>query len=325
MTLAAFFNSFAGMYVAQSFCHSIIAAVISDRAIKAWKIDDPAIRQRFRVVALLLPMVLFPIYQMLNPDRSSVLFRLDSLFDINRWLSMEIFGMVPVSLLLLALLGFTTLVFLFQEMFPIVRHSFSSHPSDVDGTPLDIGPFLDTASRTLGIKKPDIIAIEEDDPFLFSTTGKDPAIYVSTGLVRTLTEDQLHAAIAHEIAHIARSRRPLLIVIFLLRILMFFNPVILVQFRRIVRNEEKICDDIAVSMTDRPSALIAALKIFLHKPVASPGEDPAATSIEDYSHALSLEGRIQRLESGQAGMRENWIVPYALTIVAIACLNYFIV
>ena len=180
MSIPAFFNSFAGMYVAQSFCHSVIAAMITDRALKAWNIFDPLVRQRFRLIVILFPIISFPLYQLINPARSSTLFRLSSLFDINRWLFLEIWGFIPISLLFLLIFVVTSLVFFFQEMLPVLRHTLDSGHSEHDGTRLDAGPFIEEASRSLSIKKPDVVLIDDDDPILFSTTGKNPVIFVST-------------------------------------------------------------------------------------------------------------------------------------------------
>src|SRR5512143_2092508 len=94
MSISAFYGSFAGKYVAQSFCHSVIASVIMDQTLRAWKIDDPLVRQRFRLTVVLFPIFSYPLYQTINPDRGSVLFRLDALFDITRWLNMEFWGIV---------------------------------------------------------------------------------------------------------------------------------------------------------------------------------------------------------------------------------------
>jgi hypothetical protein len=265
MSISTFFNSFAGMYLAQSFCHSVIAAVVMDQALKAWRIHDPLVSQRFRFLIILFPILSFPFYQAINPDRSSTLFRLGALFDINRWLAVEIGGLVPIGLLFLLLLALTTLVFFFQEMVPVLRHSLSSRQADEDRTLLDTGPFLGDAAKTLGIQAPAVVLIDDDEPIIFSATGKDSAIFVSSGLRKALTAQQMEAALAHELAHIARSRRPLLIIAFILRIVMFFNPVVMVKFRRAIKDEEKICDDIAVSLTRDPAALAGALKVFYHK------------------------------------------------------------
>ena len=330
MSISTFFNSFAGMYVAQSFCHSIIVAVIADQALKAWRVETPEVRQRFRLIAIIFPIVSFPLYQLVNPDRSSALFRLGSLFDINRWLSMEIWGLIPVGLLFLLLLGFTALVFFFQEMIPVLKHTLDSRRTDEDITLLDTGPFPGNAAKTLGIKTPDVVLIEDDEPLIFSATGRKPAIYVSSGLTKALGQGQMEAALAHEMAHIARSRRPLLIMAFILRIIMFFNPVVMVKFRRAVRDEEKICDDIAVSLTRDPAALVEALKTFYHTTAEAPEPAPRKAaaqdvSLEERSHNMHLESRINRLESGPTDARDGGTVPFILTLLSAAVLNYFIV
>ena len=330
MSISTFFNSFAGMYVAQSFCHSVIAAVVTDQALKAWRIHDPLVRQRFRFLIILFPILSFPFYQAINPDRSSTLFRLESLFDINRWLAVEIGGLVPVGLLFLILLALTTLIFLFQEMVPVLRHTLVSRQTDGDRTLLDTGPFLGNAAKTLGIKTPDVVLIEDDEPFIFSATGKEPAIFVSSGLTKALEQAQMEAALAHEMAHIARSRRPLLIIAFVLRIIMFFNPVVMVKFRKAIKDEEKICDDIAISLTRDPAALAGALKVFYHKTGEAPElqsskRSPLKGSIEEYSHNLHLESRIQRLESGTMDETRGWGLPFLITLLTIMALNYSIV
>jgi len=318
------------MYVAQSFCHSVTVAVIANQALKAWRIEAPDVRQRFRLIAIIFPIISFPVYHLINPDRSSALFRLGALFDVNRWLNMELWGLIPVGLLFLLLLGFTTLVFFFQEMVPVLSNTLKKRGPEQEGTPLNTGPFIEQAARALAVQTPGVILVEDDEPHLFSTTGKDPAIFVTTALVNALNNEQLNAALAHELAHIARSKRPMLIAVFILRIIMFFNPVVLIKFRRAVRNEEKICDDIAVSLTHDPSALAHALRTFYHKADTTPGPAPRKTaaleiSLEEYSHNLHLESRIKRLEAGPTNARDNGIIPFILTLLTAAVLNYFIV
>lgn len=330
MFISTFFNSYAGMYVAQSFCHSLIAAVITERAVKAWKIDDPAVQQRFHLIAVIFPIFSFPLYQAINASRGSALFRLGALFDVNQWLNWEIWGVVPIGLLFLIMLIATSLVFLFQETIPVVKHTLESRNAEHEGTQRGSEPFVEKASKVLSLETPEVLTLDDDEPVLFSTTGRDPVIFISTGLREQLNEDQLHAALAHELAHIAQSKRPLLIAVFVLRAIMFFNPTVLVKFRRAVSDEEKICDDIAVSLTGNPKALAGALEKFYHKPEALPkmdGRNPPAASLplEEYSHNLHLESRITRLEHGATHARGGEIALFAITLLVITVLNYFVV
>jgi Zn-dependent protease with chaperone function len=301
-----------------------------DQTLRAWKIDDPLVRQRFRLTVVLFPIFSYPLYQTINPDRGSVLFRLDALFDITRWLNMELWGVVPFGLLFLCLLAITSLIFLFQEMVPILKHTLESKTIEHEGVRREPDPFIEIASRTLAIEKPEVFVVEDDDLLIFSTTGRRPVIFVSTGLTGTLTQDEMQAAIAHELAHIARSRRPVLLAAFFLRMILFFNPVALIEFRRVVRNEEKICDDIAVSLTHRPDALAGALKKF-YPCVDAPEPDAlqkplfATVPLEEYSHKLQLDGRISRLGPGSppgAGGRWFYLI---MAFLIVAAVNYFVV
>jgi len=330
MSISAFFGSLAGKYAAQSFSHALIASVIMDMALRAWKIDDPSVRQRFRLTVVLFPVFSFPLYQAINPERGDLFFRLDALFDINRWLNMDLWGIIPLGLLFLCVLAITSLIFLFQEMVPILRHMFEAKTMEHEGVAREPDPFMESASRALSIERPEVFVVDDDDLLVFSTTGRNPVIYISTGLTRALTETELQAALAHELAHIARSRRPLLLAAFFLRMVLFFNPVALIEFRRVVRNEEKICDDIAVSLTSRPDALAEALKKFYSRretPEPDNGKKPlfAPVPLEEYSFNLQLDGRITRLGLNlpRSGGGTSFYLVLALLIVA--AINYFVV
>ncbi len=327
--IVTFFNSYAGMYMAQSFCHSLIAAVIAGRALRAWNIQDPVTRQRFRLLVILVPIFSFPLYQLINPSRGSSEFRLGALFDMNRWLTLDVWGFFPIGILLLVVFVSTGLVFLLQEMIPVVKHSVESRSSAEEGRRRSPNSFVQAFAQALSLQPPEIEILDDDEPVLFSITGKRPAICISSGLMALLTPEQVRAAFAHEVAHIARSKRPLLIAVFLLRIIMFFNPVALVKFRHAVRDEEKICDDIAVSLTGNAKELAAALEKFLHKAEGPPDLQHQnlhafTSSLEERNHNLHLESRIRRLLQGPHEP-DRAPVPFAATLISIIVLNYFIV
>jgi Zn-dependent protease with chaperone function len=327
--LVAFFNSYAGMYVVQSFCHSLIMAAVAGLALRTWNIQDPRLRQRFRLLVILVPIFSFPLYQLINPLRSLPQFRLQALFDVNRWLTLEVWGFFPIGLLLLAVLATTAMVFLFQEMIPVVQHSAKSRSSRPEGKRRAPNSFVRSFANTLSIQAPDIMILDDDEPVLFSITGKQPVICISSGLMAVLTPEQVQAAFAHEVAHIARSRRPLLVAVFLLRIIMFFNPVALAKFRHAVRDEEKICDDIAVSLTGNPGALAGALEKFLHDPGVGPDIQHQnlhafTSSLEEQNQNLHLESRIKRLEQGLPEPGRG-IGPLFAAIAVAGILNYFVV
>ncbi|MBW6504524.1 M48 family metalloprotease [bacterium] len=331
MSLSGFFHSWPGLYMAQAFFHSLVASVIAEIAIKAWGVRDPAVRQRVFLVPIVAPVFLFPLFQRFSPERGSMYFRLGTVFESGRWLEIEILGTHPVMGGLVVVFTITSLVFLFQELIPILRHSFESGKPEKAVGKIDCleDPAIRTAMETLPVA-PAVLVVENDDLLIYSTTGNSAAVYVSSSLVSTLTEVELRSAVAHEISHLIRSRHPMLVGAYLLRTLMFFNPVVLMEFRRAAQEEEKVCDEFAVSITRNRSALVQALrKLYL------PPEEPpppggrrtrkTASEIEERSHRLNIESRISRLESGEdhdPGIR--WLVPTAVA-AATVLVNYFIV
>lgn len=329
MNIPNFFQSQAGMYIAQSFFHALIAVIVTDGALRAWKIEEPAVKQRFRFLTVLFPVFSFPLYQLINPDRGSLLFREEALFDSGRWLGMELFGTVPLRLLFLILLAVTALIFFFQELVPILRHVFETTPDLFEENNLEGRAVVNEALASLPVDGPRVVIIDDDELVIFSATGRNAAIFISTGLLRALSVEQVRAALAHEIAHIARSARPVLLAAFVLRMIMFFNPVVLVEFRRAVRNEEKICDDIAVSLTGRPDALAETLKKFYstHEHAADAVKIPVSAEVplEEYSHDLQLESRIRRLERAPRQKADGAWFPFVLVLIVMIGVNYFVV
>jgi len=328
--LVSFFGSVPGTYLTQSFFHALIAAILADRAVEVWKITNPLVIQRFRLIVILCAIFSFPVYQAINAQRGTLAFRLGALFDSSRWLQLELPGHIPLGMLFLALLALVSLLFLIQEVIPVVRHILESKEEIQKGLVGDYELAGGTAMDLLQGEKPPVHVIDDDDAVIFSTTGRDPAIYLSRGLIAMLDPEEMKAAIAHELAHIERNRRPLLNVVFLLRVLMFFNPVVLLEFRKAVQDEEKICDDRAVSLTGDPCALAGTLRKIHQEPadidlVRLHELSKLRDSLEEHSLSTHLQSRIMRLEAEGTNEAKKETGPFVVTAVIIAVINYFIV
>ena len=215
MYMTTFITSYWGMYIAQSVIHSIIASVISECALHSWNISAPYVKQWFRFMVILLSIASFPIYQLLVPRRGDVYFRLSSLLDSNRWFFIERWDSLPVLIILALVLSITAVIFILQELVPILSHMLER----VRSIELTVDNQMDStikrkvaeAVEGLPFEEKFVEIIDDDDLALFSATGLNPMIYVSTGLIRSFSKEHLHVAFAHEVAHIQRSRRPMLI------------------------------------------------------------------------------------------------------------------
>ncbi len=328
-------DSLFGTYVVQTFLHSLIAILIIERAMKIWHIHNPLTQFRYRIMTLLLPVCMLPLYQLINFGRGSFNFRQEkAIFSMDRWLSLDMWGLVPLASVFTLLLAATSFVFFLQEVVPIMRDAFARKRED-PYVSLSSDPGVDEFTRQmsgqLGIEPPPVILLEDSNPYIFTSGSKNHTLILTSGLLEVLDREQLKNAIAHELAHIARMSNATKWMIFVVRVLMFFNPIVLIVFRRIVQDDEHICDDITVSITKSPLVLASTLKVFYasHSEFFSDafvGVKALREGMENYSHNLLLKERIARLESekGYTDKEFEW-GRFLITIAVVAVINYFVV
>jgi Zn-dependent protease with chaperone function len=332
--LNAFVSSYWGMYVVQSVLHSVIALTLVESAFLAWNLKEPRAKQRFRFLVILLPVVSYPVYQLLSPRRGDVYFRLDTLFDSNRWLFFEVWEGLPLMVFFGGVLGITSLVFFVQEVLPMLMHTLERTRSSGEEPEEAEDPAhlrkVSEALADLPFDEEAVTILDDEDLVLFSSTGLRPRIFVSTGLLGAFDTEHLQVAFAHEIGHIQRSRRPLLIFAYLFRVAMFFSPLAMIEFRRLAQEEEMVCDDIAVGLTGKPERLVEAIEMLRPTPedydTAEGGQSvrAMASSLEQYSQDVLLKSRILSIEQAERA-ETPWGIPYGVTLVLIIGINYFVV
>jgi len=253
---------------------------------------------------------------------------------MDRWLSLEIWGLIPLTAVFTLLLALTSFVFFLQEVVPILRDAVARKRED-PYVCLPADPVVDDLTRQmsgqLGIEPPPVTVLDDSNPFIVTSGSKNHALILTYGLLEVLDREQLKSAIAHELAHIARMSNATKWMVFVIRVMMFFNPIVLVVFRRIVQDDEHICDDITVSLTKSPRVLASTLKVFYasHSEFFSDafvGVKALQEGVENYSHNLLLKERIARLESekGYTDREFEW-GRFLLTMAVVAVINYFVV
>ncbi len=317
------------MYLIQTVLHSFIALVIIELSFYAWDIQDHLSRFRYRLLPLILPIFMFPLYQVLTPDRGTWHFRLTtSLFDSHRWLELKIHNTYPVALLLLSVLAFFSCLFLFQEILPIFRRRISQ-PQDRECLEdnRDVRSALQSACTMLDTQEPVLIIVNSPAPVLYTQGYKNHSLVISSGLIEMLDEEQLRNALIHEVVHMKRSSNLKTQMIYLVRMLMFYNPVSLVEFRRIVHDDEFICDAITVGMTRDPQSLIGALSAFYYNPEELSGKlSQMKEQVESHSHNLLLDERKRNLSEAIYLNNSRFAWPqYVLTLSAILFVGYRVV
>lgn len=328
----AYLDFYLCMYVLQSIVHSVITLFLVEMSLKIWKIRNARDRFRYRLQVLVMPLLMFPLFQLVNPDRGSVYFIEDSaIFSSGRWLRIELWGQPPLLFLFLFVLLATSILTHVQEISVIFRNLWDKKAEGRTLRPseAEIDLMVSELSRTLKIEKPSIWIVDDENPLLFiDGTTRNQDIIISKSLLTRYDKRELKSALAHELAHIVRRSNATTLLVFLARILMFYNPVSLLVFRRLIQDDEQVCDDLTVSITKDPRALASALAAFSSK-LPAKGTLNFSTLrdvIESSTHNLLLQERISRLENQDAleSSEFGW-GGFALTSTSVLIITYFVV
>lgn len=333
-----FLNSSLGQYLVQTVFHSVIIAFVVESLLRVWHIQEPFSQIKFRLLVLLLPVLYLPFFYLLYPPRAGVYFHGQvALINFNQWLELRVGGGIAVWHLFVALLALTTLLFVLKEVIPGVKYYLGHRPSFPvikEGQFPKLDSVLANISKVRGFPMPALFLSPEDTPVVHSLGRRGLVLSAST--INLLDSEELEAVITHELAHLIRQSSGVNRLLLALRFLMFYNPVALLIFHRIINDNERLCDDMAVSLTGRRMALGSGLlKVFRHTAVGSaPGLagdskgrlSPQTGTLESRSRRELVKERLERLlQPDKAGD-----VPYqnfrvVLTAGLLVALLFFVV
>ncbi|MCW4049591.1 MAG: M48 family metallopeptidase [Candidatus Bathyarchaeota archaeon] len=132
---------------------------------------------------------------------------------------------------------------------------------EVDGEEIgDLYYGIEEMSDRAGIYTPGIYLIESSKPQIFSHGGHgEPSIFISVGLLETLTEEEILACVGHEVAHIKNSDTLVRSVASSLKIASLFNLVGFLTEPMLARDREFLADEEGARLSGNPRALISAL------------------------------------------------------------------
>ena len=143
-----------------------------------------------------------------------------------------------------------------------------------------------------------------------------PVVLVPAGLMTGLTQHQLRAIIAHELAHVRRHDYLVNLIQALLETLLFYHPAVWWLSNRLRVEREYCCDDVAVNVGG--DAISYARTLSLLETIRSETPQPALASTGG-----TLMTRIQRLlgvRTGPQARTGGWMAPAAITIAVVtAC------
>ncbi|AFM39635.1 antirepressor regulating drug resistance protein [Desulfosporosinus acidiphilus SJ4] len=119
---------------------------------------------------------------------------------------------------------------------------------------------LDPLVRKTGIAKLQVYILPPERGVQIFVSGiRRPLLVISPLLLSALSDSELQAVLAHELAHLVRRDQIASMVTFLLRSLMFYNPLLYPLVKWLKEEREKAADALATRWTKKPFALAGGL------------------------------------------------------------------
>ncbi|NPV53227.1 MAG: M48 family metalloprotease [Firmicutes bacterium] len=160
---------------------------------------------------------------------------------------------------------------------------------------------LDELCRQVGMKPPVLKVLDYPQPLMFIGGIGRRALVLSTGTLELLEDDELRAALAHELVHIRRMGHILNWFFMLCRDLTLFSPASLWSYAALRNNEEEICDALAASQTRLGVELASAIVKFMRHgnrtalaslaPSLLPGGNPGVARVKHLLDASNTDNR----------------------------------
>lgn len=272
---------------------------------RAWRVRAPQERLVLRSVALLAPLIITPALAVLFPLRQTAAFGVTwSLFAGRHWDALGLGGIPASSLATGLLLAAGALLFL-RDALPFVRDRIQP-PGDSDPLPETHAAYdrvrttLATLPPGLRVAVPALRVLAIPGPVLFCSGVSHPALTISLGTLARLDDDELSAALAHELEHVRRRDPALGWALLGARTLLAFNPASQIVGRQIVEEMEARADRRVADAGMGPALARAINKLSSAREPRTdltPGSVaiPAAARLAERAAARAADGRILRL------------------------------
>jgi Zn-dependent protease with chaperone function len=319
---------------AQAIFHGLVASLFVEALVRSWRVREPRQRMALRLVGLGYPLVLFPAIVLLFPARGGEDFREAwALFAGRRWEEVRFLG-VGLFHWWLAAFGALGAALFLGDLLPLLsaRRRPGPAPAEPDAeSAAALGEELPRVAAALGVRPPPVVFLARDLPVLFCTGVRRHTIVVSRGAVRLLDREELRAALAHELAHLARHDPAASWAVMGARAVMFFNPAFQILSRALAKDAEWLADERAAEACGDRLALASGL-IKLHRatvrPMAVPRTLPFATALtEPLARARShdVEVRCRRLLDGPPARLRFGALRVVLAAASLTALLFFVV
>jgi len=165
------------------------------------------------------------------------------------------------------------------------------------GAGRELQALADRLADRLGVPRPRLLLWASGRPLAFTCGLRRPTVLLSMWMPEALDAREMESVLAHELGHAARHDYLVIWLATVLRDAFFYLPTSWAAYRHLQADKELACDDLAVSVTQRPLALASALAKVWQQLLAGPPLGVAQTLAEP---GKWIERRIERLIEGRS-------------------------
>lgn len=197
----------------------------------------------------------------------------------------------------------------------IVRRSIPIQETDFAWV---LGTAQRLARRSRGGRALSILILPPGVSGAFVAVGRPPKILISRDLLESLSTEEIHGVLAHEIAHLEARDVPVLVAGGIMRDVVAWNPLAHVALRRLLRDRELEADRRAAVLTGKPLVVASSL-LKVYELSRRSGHLAPRTAVPFTRRRSKVIPRVKQLialADGQVPMRRIGSAPY----LAAACL-----
>lgn len=316
--------------------HGCLAAAFVEGLMRAWRVRAPNQRLALRALALLAPVLITGALDAAAPFRHTAVFGATwALFAGAHWDNLRLLGL-RTSSLATGLLVVAGLVLFLRDALPFLRDRFRP-PDDGENLPAAhpardrIAAVIGGLPQALRSVAPTLHLIAMPGAVLYCSGVLRPVLTVSLGTLARLDDEELGAALAHELEHVRRRDPAIGWGLLAVRLLQAFNPATQIIGRQIVVEIEARADQRVADLGMAPGLARAIHKL---SGAGEPRTDltpgsvvvPAAARLAAHAAARATDTRVLRLltpadpdGAGTGGMR------FALAAAGLTVLLFLVV
>jgi len=150
-------------------------------------------------------------------------------------------------------------------------------------------------AQRLQVPSPSIALCAFPRPLALTYGILHPTILLSFWMLNHLDDHELEAVLAHKLEHVNQRDTPIIWLATMLRGAFFYLPTSRAAYHSLQREKELMCDDLAISVTQRPLDLASALaKVWLNT-VEGPDLSPGYIAQSLVGAGETINRRIERL------------------------------